>query len=190
LSTVYGIVKQSGGSIWVYSEPDHGTTFKVYLPASEATDEAARAARPATSAANGTETILLVEDEPPLRKLVAERLSARGYTVLVAESAAVALGLAEQHTIDLLLTDVVMPLTSGPELAEHIRRSNPHTRVLFMSGYADEAVKRNGALNPGATFLEKPFSSAELAQSVRRVLDEPAAGPPHDARRRATAPLS
>jgi two-component system, cell cycle sensor histidine kinase and response regulator CckA len=170
LSTVYGIVKQSGGSIWVYSEPGHGTTFKVYLPAVQDT-EALERPRPGRSHPNGTETIMIVEDEEPLRKLVAERLRARGYNVLVAESSVHALQLADDNRIDLLLTDVVMPHTSGPELAEQICTRQPATQVLFMSGYADEAVVRNGALNPGATFLEKPFSSSELAQRVRETID-------------------
>jgi CheY-like chemotaxis protein len=170
LSTVYGIVKQSGGSIWVYSEPGHGTTFKVYLPAVQDT-EALERPRPGRTHPNGTETIMIVEDEEPLRKLVAERLRARGYNVLVAESGVHALQLADDNRIDLLLTDVVMPHTSGPELAEQICTRQPATQVLFMSGYADEAVVRNGALNPGATFLEKPFSSSELAQRVRETID-------------------
>jgi two-component system cell cycle sensor histidine kinase/response regulator CckA len=178
LSTAYGIVRQSHGSIWVYSEPEHGTTFKVYLPA-QPDRQPLRQSPPADSPApDGNETVLIVEDEAPLRNLVAERLRSRGYLVLCAETAEAALELAEQHEIDLLVTDVVMPLTSGRELAEIICTRSPSTRVLFMSGYADEAVVRNGTLNPGATFLEKPFSSLELARRVRQTLDEQPPGRP------------
>jgi signal transduction histidine kinase/ActR/RegA family two-component response regulator len=170
LSTVYGIVRQSGGNIWLYSEPDHGTAFKVYLPAAvdqhpEATDPAVR------PSPTGTETILIAEDEAPLRQLVTERLRALGYVVFAPEDAEGALEIAAREPIDLLLTDVVMPRTSGRELAEEVCRNQPSTRVLFMSGYADEAVVRHGTLNPGATFLEKPFSSADLARRVRETLD-------------------
>jgi two-component system, cell cycle sensor histidine kinase and response regulator CckA len=173
LSTTYGIVKQSGGNIWVYSEPNQGTTFKVYIPASE---QAIAATRKATSRTTpvpyGDETVLVVEDEDALRKLVASILEARGYHVLSAEDPEQALALAHDSPVDLLLTDLVMPQMNGRELSERIHATHPATRVLFMSGYADEAVVRNGSLKPGAVFLEKPFSSIDLARKVRAALDD------------------
>jgi two-component system, cell cycle sensor histidine kinase and response regulator CckA len=173
LASVYGIVKQSGGSIWVYSELGHGTTFKVYLPvAVDPVDAGAAPEEPA--APTGTETILVVEDEPALRALVSQMLESKGYMVVTAESAEDALELARSDLIDLVLTDLVMPRISGRELAARIRETRPNARVLFMSGYADEAVVRHGALDAGAAFVEKPFSANELARSVREALDRPA----------------
>ena len=173
LATVYGIVKQSGGSMWVYSEPGQGTTFKVLLPRADspATVEAAQAPKPV--AANGTETILLAEDEESLRRLTARILERHGYTVIAAESALAAVEIAERNgrTIHLLLTDLVMPELSGTALAERVCKLVPDVRVLFISGYADDVVRRNGSLTPGSAFLEKPFSANELAAKVRETLD-------------------
>jgi two-component system, cell cycle sensor histidine kinase and response regulator CckA len=144
LSTVYGIVKQSGGSIWVYSEPGHGTTFKIHLPAVDATPTVEAANGHPETLPIGDETILLVEDEEAVRELVASVLRERGYTVLVADNAGHALDLLREAEPALLLTDLVMPQMSGGELAERAREQHPTIRVLFMSGYAGEAVVRNG----------------------------------------------
>jgi two-component system cell cycle sensor histidine kinase/response regulator CckA len=173
LSTVYGIVKQSGGYIWVYSEPGKGTTFKVYLP---------RVEEPVTKATpvvedrvdrKGTETILLVEDEKAVRDLARSILAGLGYSVLVAESAAHAEDLAANGSreIHLLLTDVVMPGVSGRELARRITARHAKTRVLFMSGYTDNVIARDGVLEAGVSFLQKPFTPRALTQKVREVLD-------------------
>ena len=173
LATVYGIVKQSGGSMWVHSEPELGTTFKALLPRAESPvlEEVVREAKPV--AANGTETILLAEDEESLRRLSARILEQRGYDVIAAKTATEAVQIAERNgrTIHLLLTDVVMPELSGTALAERVCRVLPEIRVLFMSGYADDVVSRNGALMPGSGFLEKPFTAGELAAKVRETLD-------------------
>ena len=173
LSTVYGIVRQSGGSMWVYSEPGQGTTFKALLPRAEspAREDAAQTPKPA--AAGGTETILLAEDEESLRRLTARILEQHGYEVIAAETATEAARIAERNgrKIDLLLTDLVMPELSGSALAERVCKLLPDVRVLFMSGYSDEVVSRNGTLTFGSAFLEKPFSGNELAAKVRETLD-------------------
>jgi PAS domain S-box-containing protein len=175
LATVYGIVKQSGGSIWIYSEPGDGTTVKIYLPRVEAsvTEEDA-SPRPAATAAEGTETILIAEDEPSLRALSARILEKYGYNVIVAESATDALQIVAGNgrRFDLLLTDLIMPELSGTALAERVQELAPGIRVLFMSGYADDVATKNGALQPGAPFLEKPFTANELASKVRELLDQ------------------
>jgi len=172
LSTVYGIVKQSGGQIWVYSEPGRGSTFKVYLP--RAVGAAAAAPGPADERSlRGSETILIVEDEPVVRGLVLEILQRQGYRVLEAQDAAAARRICEGHagTIDLLLTDVVMPRMNGRELAEALLGQRPAMRVLYMSGYTDDAVVLQGILHDGANFLEKPFRPDSLARKVREVLE-------------------
>jgi PAS domain S-box-containing protein len=173
LATAYGIVKQSGGSMWVYSEPGQGATFKALLPRADSpvTEETPRPPKPV--AASGSETILLAEDEESLRRLSARILEQRGYTVIAAETATEALRIAERNgrTIDLLLTDLVMPELSGTALAEQISQLLPDIRVLFMSGYADDVVSRNGSLTEGSAFLEKPFSANDLATKVRETLD-------------------
>ncbi|MHB1243189.1 MAG: hybrid sensor histidine kinase/response regulator [Gaiellaceae bacterium] len=173
LATVYGIVKQSGGSVWVYSEPGQGATVKVYLPRSEAREleEAVRPAAPAGT--GGSETILLAEDEASLRRLTARMLETRGYAVIAAETAAEALRIAAEpgREIDLLLTDLIMPELSGGDLAKQVRAAVPGVRVLFMSGYAADVVTTKGALEPGAPFLEKPFGASDLAAKVRETLD-------------------
>jgi CheY-like chemotaxis protein len=176
LATVYGIVKQSGGTIWVYSEPGEGTTFKIYLPREEsAIADVAAVARPVVAVADGTETILVAEDEPSLRALSARILEKYGYEVVAAETPTAALRIVEANgrRFDLLLTDLIMPELSGIDLAERVRKLVPGIRVLFMSGYADDVVTKNGSLEPGAPFLEKPFTANELAARVRELLDRP-----------------
>ncbi len=173
LATVYGIVKQSGGNIWVYSEQGRGSTFKVYLPV----DETAVAAIPQPDAgrgqwSKGTETVLLVEDAPMIRRLAREIIQRAGYTVIEAADAEQAMRLAGQHErIELLLTDLIMPGPSGVELAEQLRRLRPDIRVLYMSGYTDNVIVRNGMLGESASFLQKPFTPAELLRKLRHVLD-------------------
>lgn len=171
LSTVYGIVKQSGGSVSVYSEPGRGSTFKVYLPRLvDAEPEIART--PAEKASPGTETILLVEDDDTVRALARRTLQARGYTVLAARDGAEALRLADEHpgSLDLLLTDVVLPSVTGPELAEQLRRRRPDIRILFMSGFPGTAVVTNGELAEASAFLLKAFTPDVLGRKVREVL--------------------
>ncbi|MCM3878093.1 MAG: PAS domain S-box protein [Thermoanaerobaculia bacterium] len=172
LSTVYGIVKQSGGNIWVYSEPGKGTTFKVYLPRVEdvAAEGVARPADPLP--ARGNETILLVEDEGSVRTLARRILEKHGYRVLEAPNGIEAEKLAAEspEKIDVLLTDLVMPDMAGTELASRLQGRHPTIRVLFMSGYTDDAVVRNGMLGRGRAFLQKPFTPAMLLRRVRDVL--------------------
>jgi PAS domain S-box-containing protein len=174
LSTVYGIVKQSGGSIWVYSEPGKGTTFKVYLPRIDQAAEAITSDEPSVGElSRGSETILLVEDEKAVRSLAREILECRGYHVLETDGAIKALEVGEGHKehIHLLLTDVVMPQMSGRELAEHLAPLHPETKVLYMSGYADNAVVQHRLLGPGTALLQKPFTAQALARKLREVLD-------------------
>jgi CheY-like chemotaxis protein len=172
LSMVYGIVKQSGGNIWVYSEPERGTTFKIYLPAvrSELSPPVEFADRPDL---NGNETILLVEDEAMVRKLARNVLELFGYRVLEAASGPEALKLCESEScqIDLLLTDVVMPEMSGKELAVRIAECCPKTGILFMSGYTDNAIVHQGVIDEGSHFVQKPFQTDVLLRKVREVLD-------------------
>jgi CheY-like chemotaxis protein len=180
LATVYGIVKQSGGYIWVYSEPGQGTSMKVYLPRVEAPIEPISPPPQPSGSLRGSETILIVEDQDEVRKLTRRMLEARGYRVLVAASGADALRLsgavqaAEQ--IDLLLTDVIMPGMSGREVALLLGPAHPHMRVLFVSGYTDESIVHEGILEPGIAFLQKPFTAEALARKVREVLDAPRGG--------------
>ena len=173
LATVYGIVKQSGGHIWAYSEPGHGATFKVYLPRVQSPIEELKKEVPATGTLEGTETILLAEDEELLRPLARALLAKLGYRVLEASNAAAALELARTHPgeIHLLISDVVMPGQSGLQLARQLAPGRPNMKVLFMSGYTDEAIVRHGLLDPGTNFLQKPFTPAMLAKKVREVLD-------------------
>jgi signal transduction histidine kinase/CheY-like chemotaxis protein len=176
LSTVYGIVRQSGGSITVYSHPGEGATFRCYFPP-VAGVEAAAPPGPPVRPPTGSETVLVVEDEPQLRALMRRTLAGRGYAVLEAEHGRQALEIAAAHpgAIHLLLTDVVMPHLSGKELAERLLALRPGLRVLFISGYSDEAIERHGVLTPGAMYLQKPVLPDALARSVREVLDaEPA----------------
>ncbi|MGH7529535.1 MAG: response regulator [Gemmatimonadales bacterium] len=175
LSTVYGIVKQSGGNIWLYSEPGKGTTFKVYLPTTPEAVE--RPERPSAGAARtgGAETVLIVEDDEPLRRLAHRAIAAAGYTVLQADRGAMALDIARRHKgrIDLLLTDVIMPDTNGRKLADALRAERPGLKVLFMSGYPDGAIVHHGMLEPGVAYLPKPFTTEGVARKIREVLDTP-----------------
>jgi len=173
LSMVYGIVKQSGGYIWVYSEPDRGTTFKIYLPRVDQPAETTSTERPAIAVSRGTETILLVEDDPQLRELSSTVLSRCGYRVLTAATPEEGLAICESNhnEIRLLVTDVVMPRMNGRQLAERIQKVLPKIRVLFISGYTDNAIVHYGVLDPGLWFLAKPFTLSALVAKVREVLD-------------------
>jgi PAS domain S-box-containing protein len=173
LSTVYGIVKQSGGYVWVYSEPRQGTTFKVYLPRFQDSAQPDDPGPRHVERLDGTETILLVEDEETVRALARKVLERKGYTVLDARHGKDALLISQRHrgAIQLLLTDMVMPEMGGRELAEHLAGMDERMRVLYMSGYTDDAVARRGLAAPGAAFLQKPFTADALARAVRRVLD-------------------
>ncbi|HYL56326.1 MAG TPA: PAS domain S-box protein [Gemmatimonadales bacterium] len=172
LSTVYGIVKQSSGYVWVYSEPGRGTTFKIYLPQVDAPARAPGAPRE-TGRLAGTETVLLAEDDDMLRPLARELLTRLGYAVLEAGNAQEALELARKHEgpIHLLVADVVMPGPSGRELARRLATTRPETRVLYVSGYTDDAIVHHGMLEAGLNFLQKPFTPTTLARKVRDVLD-------------------
>jgi two-component system, cell cycle sensor histidine kinase and response regulator CckA len=175
LATVYGIIKQSGGFIWVYSELGQGTTFKIYLPRVQESANVAKEQAPAPArAAHGTETVLLAEDEAPVRAVARQVLERHGYTVLEAPSAEAALDIAARYSgaIHLLLTDVIMPGLSGRELANRLADLRPEARVIFMSGYTDDAVTRHGVLEPGLAYLQKPFTPDTLGQKVREVLDQ------------------
>jgi CheY-like chemotaxis protein len=173
LATVFGVVKQSGGAIYVYSEEGRGTTFKIYLP--EAVEDARPVATPAVepTAQRGSETIVVVEDDESVRELVGVMLRGQGYAVLAAEDGETAARLCAEHPggVDLLLTDVVMPELNGRVLADRLGTMFPSLRVLFMSGYSDEAVVRHGMIRPNTAFIEKPFSESGLARKVREVLD-------------------
>jgi len=173
MATVYGIVMRSGGSVGVYSEVGKGTAFKVYFPRAAATEMVADA--PATLARPhvGTQTVLLVEDVPSLRDLSKRLLERHGYTVLVAADADEALRLfAKNPSIDVLLTDVVMPGASGPELTNQLMQQRPGLRVLYMSGYTEEAMAQHGVIGPGIAFLNKPFTSEALGAKIREVLEQ------------------
>jgi signal transduction histidine kinase/ActR/RegA family two-component response regulator len=173
LSTVFGIVNQSGGNIWVYSEPGRGTTFKVYLPVAHGTAGATRSSRMAAVPSRGTETILLVEDEESVRTLIRTILTQKGYNVLAANRPRAALETANSHAgaIDLLLTDVVMPEMGGSELARALTQRRPEVKVLYMSGYTDNAIVHHGVLDAGTAFLEKPIHPDTLLAKVRSVLN-------------------
>ncbi len=173
LATVYGVVKQSGGYVWVYSEPGHGTTFKIYLPRIE--DEAAadpRAGDKASALPRGSEVVLLVEDEAGVRELAREYLEMSGYTVIVAADGHTAIELAAMHqgVIHLLMTDMVMPGIGGRELAERVQAARPDIKVLYMSGYTDQAVVHQGILGTDAPLLQKPFTLATLTMKLREIL--------------------
>ena len=174
LATVYGIVKQSGGYIWVYSEEGRGTTFKIYLPRVLSPLSAARANRSIAGLLRGTETILVVEDAEPLRALTRDFLLASGYTVLEAANGedAIRVARAFQGDIDLLLTDVVMPKLGGKPLADQFLDLRPKAKILFMSGYPSDGILQPGILSEKVPFLEKPFTREILTRRVRQMLDE------------------
>jgi len=175
LATVYGIVKQSGGFIWVYSELGLGTTFKIYLPRVDAAAASGVATPARTESLRGTETVLLVEDAAAVRTVTHQALARQGYTVLDAPNGTEALRIASEHSgpIHLLLTDVVMPGLSGRQLSDELTRLRPGTKVLFTSGYTDDAVVRHGVLEFGIAYLQKPFTVDGLARKVREVLGRP-----------------
>jgi PAS domain S-box-containing protein len=173
LSTVYGIVKQSGGYIWVYSEPDQGSTFKIYFPRIDQPAEAVGVEKRPAGVQRGTETILLVEDEDQLRQLISTVLGDCGYKVLPAGGTAEGLALCRNNhnEIRLLVTDVILPGMNGRQLAEQVQKISPHTRVLYISGYTSNAIVHYGVLDAGLWFLPKPFSLSALVAKVREVLD-------------------
>ena len=174
LSTVYGIVKQSGGNIWVYSELGHGTVFKIYLPEVDEPADGMGERSKGEEVPGGKETILLVEDEAAVLELTAQMLKNRGYRVLEAQNGADAILGCKGYRglIDLMVTDVVMPGMSGRELAGHLASVRPEMRVLYMSGYTDDAIIHYGILEEGVNFIQKPFSIGKLARKVREVLDK------------------
>jgi CheY-like chemotaxis protein len=173
LSTVYGIVKQSEGYVWVYSELGRGSTFKVYLPRVDGPAEALPAAKVPAANQTGSETILLVEDQPQVRELAEMVLGGKGYSVVVAATPEEAERVCEQRDreIHLLLTDVIMPGVSGRELARRLTARQPNMRVLYMSGYTFNVMAQGGMLEDGVAFLQKPFTPSTLADKVREVLD-------------------
>jgi two-component system cell cycle sensor histidine kinase/response regulator CckA len=172
LATCYGIVKQNGGHIWVYSEHGRGSTFKIFLPRS--LDRARPEASPdqSTASLSGHETVLVVEDEPLVRAISVEALETLGYRVLQASNGQEALGVSRSYdgNIDVVVSDVVMPIMGGPALMQHLRLERPHMKVLFVSGYTDDAIVRQGVLEPGVEFLQKPFPLATLARRIRDIL--------------------
>jgi PAS domain S-box-containing protein len=173
LSTVYGIVKQSNGNIWAYSEPELGTTFKVYLPRVDA-PAIEIATKPPIANITGNETVLVAEDEDAVRNLTVHILQTAGYNVISAKNGDAALLLSEKldgRNLHLLLTDVVMPEMSGRELAERLTERIPSLKTLYMSGYTDNAIVHHGVLKPGVCFISKPFTAADLTRKVREVLD-------------------
>lgn len=173
LATVYGIVKQSDAFIWVYSEVGHGTAFKVYFPRSVAADSAPNTIVPVDDISSGTGTILLVEDEEPVRRGACRILSRAGYTVLEARHGAEALEIVGrwEHEIDLVVTDVVMPVLGGRELVTQLERLQPQVPVIYMSGYIDDTVGRTeDIVSSTALFLQKPFSPQNLLAAVQDAL--------------------
>jgi CheY-like chemotaxis protein len=174
LSTVYGIVKQSGGNIWVYSEPGKGTTLKIYLPRVDEPPEELKEKVVIGELPRGSETILVVEDEEDVRKLAVRILERQGYNVLEASEGLGAFVLVEEYEdpIHLLVTDVVMPKLSGRELVDRIAGIRPEIKVLYMSGYTDNAITHHGILEKGMNYLQKPFTMEGLAKKVREVLDK------------------
>ena len=172
LATVFGIVKQHKGNIWVYSEPGKGTTFKIYLPRAQSgvqPDEILTSEQPVIY---GNETVMIAEDEPMVRKLARETLESYGYTVIETESVFEALEIAAiyEGSIDLLLTDVIMPGMNGRELYEKMHEIRPNLQVLYFSGYTDNVIVHHGVLDEGVNFLQKPFTVRGLAKKIRRVL--------------------
>jgi CheY-like chemotaxis protein len=174
LSMVYGIVKQSGGNIWVYSEPGQGTTFKIYLPrVDEPLEEAGEVVVQKELTGRG-ETILVVEDEEKVRQVTVQILTKNGYTVLEASHGDEAKQICEEHggPIHLIVTDVVMPGMNGRQLAKSLEPHHPEMKVLYMSGYTDDAIVHHGVLDKGLHFLQKPFNLEDLLKKVREVLEK------------------
>jgi CheY-like chemotaxis protein len=173
LSIVYGIVKQSGGNIWVYSELGKGTTFKVYLPRTNETEEPVPVTMTPRRLPMGSEAILVVEDETEVRRLTSTILQTGGYRVYDAKDVHNAIELLRNHKeeIGLVLTDLVMPEMNGRMLAEQMRKIIPDIKVLYTSGYSDEVIVRHGHLDEGMPFIQKPFGASDLLQKIREVLD-------------------
>ena len=173
LATVYGIIKQCQGHIRVDSQPGIGTTFRIYLPVGSGSPSGDGVEEDTPSIVRGTETVLIVEDEPAVRKLTRRFLEISGYTVVEAATVADAIRAAESSdgAIDLLLTDVIMPDLSGPELAKRLRTLQPELKVLYMSGYPDEFIARHGLSEAEMGYLHKPFSQEALTGKMRQVLD-------------------
>ncbi len=176
LATVYGIVKQSGGFVRVFSEPGMGTSFKIYLPRSQASARRSSTSNAAPDSPHGCETVLLVEDELAVRQSTLRFLAKNGYTVLEASDGEEALRVSREYcgTIHMMISDVVMPKMSGPLLAEHLSVERPHMKTLFVSGYAENTVLRHGEIDLSTCFLQKPFGLRTLAQKTREILDAPA----------------
>jgi signal transduction histidine kinase/CheY-like chemotaxis protein len=184
LSTCYGIIKQSGGHISLYSEQGRGATFKIYLPQVQQQSKTVMPRLESKELPRGTETILLVEDDPALREMAGTLLKRLGYTVWAAANGIEALSLKQQRNvghIDLLFTDVVMPHMSGKELADRVQSLYPHTRILFTSAYTESAIVHQGVLNKGVALLQKPFTPSALARKLREILDQPGAPKPEGA---------
>jgi CheY-like chemotaxis protein len=173
LATIYGIVKQNNGFINVYSEPGQGSTFKIYLPRSVADKDTEKAVPDKKAAAGGTETILLVEDEPSILRMTRMMLERKGYTVLPAATPTEAVEKAKNHSgpIDMLMTDVIMPEMNGRDLAGQITDLYPDIRLLFMSGYTANVIAHHGVLDDGVAFIQKPFSMVDMTEKVRAILD-------------------
>ena len=180
LSSVYGSVRQNGGGIVVWSERGSGATFRIYLPQLREPAAKDKPEPAANTATFGNETILLVEDEVPLRRMLQETLSGAGYRVLEADDGTDAIRKWEKQaaSIDLLLTDVVMPLVNGRQLAKRLTSVAPRMRVVYMSGYADDVIAYHGILDEATTLVQKPFSPSTLLQKLREVLDAGKAQPP------------
>jgi len=174
LSTVYGIVKQNKGHIWVYSEEERGTIFKIYLPRADAKTEGLKKEQPSVHSLEGSETILVVEDDEMLRKMAERMLEGSGYRVLTARDGKEALEILGSHggPIHLMLTDVVMPGMSGRDLSEQLKSTVPEIKVLYMSGYTNDTIADHGILEKDVEFIQKPFSRKDLASKVREVLDK------------------
>jgi CheY-like chemotaxis protein len=175
LANVYGVVKQSRGSVWVYSEPGLGSTFRIYLPVTAATPEALDDSRALDRPSTGTETVLVVEDQEEVRFVIAALLRRHGYRVLLASDAKEAIATSRSHLgpIHLVLSDVVLPGLSGRDLARQLLVDHPDLRVLYMSGYTEDAIVHHGVLAPGLAFIPKSFTGNSLLQKVRDVLDGP-----------------
>jgi CheY-like chemotaxis protein len=173
LAMVYGVVKQSGGSIWVSSEVGSGTTFKIYLPAVAAWVEQTSSKKKESPAQKGSETVLVVEDDPIVQDLVKTMLTVQGYTVLLCDHTEDIEAVCQSHSgeIHLLLTDLILPGTSGRQVAQAVGAVRPEIKVLYMSGYTDDVLIHHHGFDPGSAFLQKPFSHMALSAKIREVLD-------------------